>query len=159
MGGPVRNEGQAAGGAEGNASHVRTLIAGAAEGEVPFPLVPGMLHYPTAIVALVGGDFVVCDSQSRVLVMKQMPHGVNAIVRKTIGCSGNGPCEFNLPTALAVAHDRAEGGLAIAAARKRRSTRTLQLNVASDSVGPYNFAEQDCPSVAKLRREATELVP
>ena len=56
------------------------------------------------------------------------------------------------------AQHRTERGAAIAAARKRRRARALELDVAADAVGVDDFAEQDGAAVAELRHEMAELV-
>jgi hypothetical protein len=53
---------------------------------------------------------------------------------------------------------RADGGLAIAASRKRRAPRTLQVQIAPASVDVEHLAEQERPAVAEARREPAELV-
>ena len=56
------------------------------------------------------------------------------------------------------AQHRTKRGAAIAAARKRRRARSLELDVAADAVGVDHLAEQDGAAVAELRHEMTELV-
>ena len=53
---------------------------------------------------------------------------------------------------------RAERRTAVAAARKRRRARPLELDVAADAVGVDHLAEQDGAAVAELRHEMSELV-
>ena len=54
---------------------------------------------------------------------------------------------------------RADGGLAVAAARKRGSPRALEGDVAPTAVAVNDLAEQERPTVAERRRETAELVP
>jgi len=61
--------------------------------------------------------------------------------------------------AIVFAQHRAERGAAIAAARKRRRARALELDVAADTVGVDHLAEQDGAAVTKLGNEVAELVP
>ena len=75
-------------------------------------------------------------------------------------CAGGG----NAQRVHGLAHQvlaqyRAERGLAVAAARKRRAARTLERNVAPLAVYIDDLAQQQCPSVAQLGREAAELMP
>ena len=56
------------------------------------------------------------------------------------------------------AQHRTECRAAIAAARKRGRTRTLELNVAADAVGVDHLAKQNGAAVAELWHEMTELV-
>ena len=56
------------------------------------------------------------------------------------------------------AQDRADGGLAVAAAGKGRATRAFQLYVAAVAVGIDDLTEQEGAAVAELRREAAELM-
>ncbi len=57
-----------------------------------------------------------------------------------------------------LAQHRADGGLAVAAARERRAPRTLQVQVATASVSVEHLTEQERSTVAEPRREPTELV-
>ena len=56
------------------------------------------------------------------------------------------------------ADDRAEGRLAITPAREGRAPRALQLQIAARAIGVDDFPQQEGAAVAKLRREAAELV-
>ena len=53
---------------------------------------------------------------------------------------------------------RAEGRLAITPAREGRAPRALQLQIAARAIGVDDFPQQEGAAVAKLRREAAELV-
>ena len=56
------------------------------------------------------------------------------------------------------AQHRADGGLAVAAARKRRAARAFQLDVEAVAIGGNDLAQKMRAPVAKLGREAAELV-
>ena len=56
------------------------------------------------------------------------------------------------------AEHRAEGGLAVAAAREWRAPGALQLQIVTCAVSVDDFTEQDGAAVAELRHESTELV-
>ena len=57
-----------------------------------------------------------------------------------------------------LAQHRAERGASVAAARERRASGALELDVASPPVGADDLAEQDRPPVAELRDEPAELM-
>ena len=57
-----------------------------------------------------------------------------------------------------LAQHRPDGGLAVAAARERRATRALQVQVATAAVGVEHLAEQQRPAVAEPGRVPTELM-
>jgi hypothetical protein len=56
------------------------------------------------------------------------------------------------------AQHRTEGGASVAAARERRASGTLELDVASSPVRADDLAEKDRPPVAELRDEPAELM-
>ena len=56
------------------------------------------------------------------------------------------------------AQHRAKHGLAVTATRKRRLARAFQVQVTAVSVAVDQLANQQCTSIAQLRREAPELV-
>ncbi|ODS95281.1 MAG: hypothetical protein ABS56_16350 [Lautropia sp. SCN 69-89] len=57
-----------------------------------------------------------------------------------------------------LAQHRPDRGLAVSAARKGRAARALEGEVATASVAIDDLAQQQCPAVAELWREAAELV-
>ncbi len=71
---------------------------------------------------------------------------------------GNAQREHRLADDIFAQHG-AERGATVAAARERRRTRALELDVAAHAIPVDDLAEQDGPAVAELRHEMPELVP